>query len=95
MLSSITVEEFLKIPNPSIIDIRSIENYNNNHIPNSINIPFEKLIITPNKYLNFNTVYYIYCQKGYISLSVCRTLASMGYRVVNIIGGYEEWLLKK
>lgn len=94
MLSSISVTELSKLTDPNIIDIRSIENYNNNHIPTAINIPFEKLLISPTKYLKLSETYYIYCQKGYSSLSVCRALANMGYRTVHIIGGYEEWLLK-
>lgn len=95
MLSNISVDELSKVNNPNVIDIRNIENYNNNHIPSAINIPFEKLIISPSKYLKTNAVYYIYCQKGYTSATVCRQLANMGYKVVNITGGYEEWLLKK
>ncbi len=95
MLSNISIEELSKIKVPNLIDIRSIENYNNNHIPNAINIPFDKLIKNPNNYLKYNETYYIYCQKGYSSLNVCRLLASKGYKVINVLGGYEEWLLKK
>ncbi len=52
MLESISVSELYNKLN--IIDIRSIEKYNNNHIDGSINIPFEKLIINPSKYLKRN-----------------------------------------
>ena len=41
MISSISVKEMLKINPSNIIDIRNIQNYNNNHIPNAINVPFE------------------------------------------------------
>ena len=44
MLSIISLKEFeLKKNSFIIIDIRSSEKYNNNHIPNSINIPVGKL----------------------------------------------------
>ena len=43
MISNINVNE-LKNINKNIIDIRNTEKYNNNHIPNSINIPSEKLL---------------------------------------------------
>lgn len=95
MISSITIDDLLNCDGLNIIDIRSEQNYNNNHIPGAINIPFEKLIIDPGKYLNINYKYFIYCQKGISSVRVCKILANQGYKVVNIIGGYEEWIMKK
>lgn len=95
MIPSISIKDLLKNNNVNIVDIRSIENYNNNHIPNAINIPFEKLISNPNEYLNKNIMYYIYCQRGVTSKKTCEILIKMGYRVTNISGGYEEWLLTK
>lgn len=94
MMSSISVPEFLKIKNQvKTIDIRSVENYNRNHIPGAINIPWEKLLLEPHHYLLKNEVYYLYCQKGIRTKQVCNILSNEGYRVVNIIGGYEEWIM--
>lgn len=94
MMSSITASEFIKIMDRvSIIDIRSIENYNRNHIPGALNIPWETLLVHPDKYLSKRETYYIYCQKGIRTKQVCNILANNGYRVVHVIGGYEEWLL--
>lgn len=95
MIPSIQISELLTYNNPVIIDIRSNQSYNNNHIDNSINIPYQELIINPNKYLNRNTKYFIYCQKGITSRRICNLLYNQGYNVVNIIGGYEEWVMKK
>ena len=95
MLSSITIQDLMNCHNINLIDIRSEQNYNNNHIPGAINIPYEKLIISPSSYLDINQKYFIYCQKGITSVKVCKILAMQGYKVVNIIGGYEEWILKK
>ena len=92
MITSISSRQLLGKKN--IIDIRSVESYNNNHIPNAINIPFEKLVIEPNKYLNKNTTYYIYCRSGTTSLKACQILRNKGYSVVNVIGGYEGWILE-
>lgn len=95
MLSSISVTELKsKINSVNIIDIRSVQSFNNNHIPGSINIPTEKLLISPGKYLTANKMYYIYCQKGISSSKVCQILNRMGYHTVNVIGGYEEWILQ-
>lgn len=96
MISSISVTDFLKRSQFSnIIDIRSIQDYNNNHIPGSKNVPFEKLITKPNKYLEMSNIYYIYCQKGIKSSKAVQILNKMGYRVINIEGGYESWILEK
>ena len=95
MIPNIHINELLTYNNPVIIDIRSNQSYNNNHIDGSINIPYEKLIIDPIKYLNRNTKYFIYCQKGITSKKVCSILYNQGYNVVNINGGYEEWIMKK
>lgn len=95
MCTSITMEEFLKLSSINIIDLRSNQSYNNNHIPNAVNIPFEKLIISPNSYMDKSIKYFIYCQKGLVSKKACQILSGLGYKVVNILGGYEEWILKK
>ena len=78
----------------NIIDIRSNSKYNDNHISNARNIPFNSLITEPNKYLNKNEIYYIYCQKGMQSLNAVMILSRQGYNVVNVVGGYETWILE-
>ena len=95
MISNINISELLNLNGISIIDIRNIEKYNDNHIPNAINIPQEKLLMNPNKYLDKNTRYYIYCQKGMSSYNTCKILSKIGYKVTNINGGYESYILNK
>jgi len=95
MIYNISVEDLLKKQNANIIDIRSIEKYNDNHIESSKNIPMQLLLQNPSKYLNYNETYYIYCQKGINSKEVCKRLTIKGYKVINVIGGYESWLLQK
>ena len=93
MLESISVNELDS--GTSIIDIRSIEKYNDNHIPGAINIPLKNLLMNPSKYLNKSKLYYIYCQRGIQSRKLCLMLKNMGYKVVNIHGGYEAWVLEQ
>ena len=92
---NISIKELLKKNNVNIIDIRSIEKYNDNHIDGAINIPYILLLKEPFKFLNKNEEYYIYCQYGKNSLKVCNILASKGYKVYNIVEGYEGWLLER
>lgn len=93
MVESIFAYELKKLSNINIIDIRNFEKYNNRHIPNSKNIPMDKLLINVNNYLSKNEKYYIYCQKGIQSRKLCQILKKMGYNVINIKGGYESWVL--
>jgi len=95
MISNININELLNLKEINIIDIRSTEKYNQNHIPNSINIPQEKIITQPNKYLEKEKRYYIYCQKGMSSYSVCKILTKLGYKVTNINGGYESYIMNQ
>lgn len=93
MVESISISDLKKLGNINLIDIRSIEKYNNKHIFNAKNIPTEQLLLYPNKYLDIEEKYYIYCQKGIQSKKICQILKNKGYNVINIIGGYEAWVL--
>jgi len=96
MIYSISIKELLKKgPDTNIIDIRSNQSYNNNHIPNAKNIPSQTLINNPSKYLEKDKTYYLYCQKGTSSIRVCSFLTNLGYNVINVNGGYEAWILQQ
>ena len=95
MFQNISISDLKKLDNINLIDIRNVEKYNDNHIMNAINIPMEELLIRPNKYLTNNKKYYIYCQKGMRSKKICQILSNNGYNVVNVIGGYEAWILSE
>ena len=96
MIDSVSIKEIINdLYNINIIDIRSIQKYNDNHIPYAKSITAEQLKENPNKYLSFGKTYYLYCQKGFTSLKICQALRLKGYKVVNITGGYESWLLER
>ena len=90
MLKNITVKELKSILNPSIniIDLRSLEKYNTSHIEFSKNIPYLEILKNPSKYLNKNTIYY-----GKTSLRLSLLLNKQGFNVINVLGGYQEWLI--
>ena len=90
---NINITELLKLKNINLIDIRSVEKYNDNHIPGARNIPKVLLVKNYYNYLNKYEKYYIYCQKGIESSKVCNLLNSLGYHAINVIGGYENWIL--
>ena len=95
MLENISINELKKMDQLNLIDIRSIEKFNSGHIMNAINIPLNKLLIMKEKYLKKGEKYYIYCQKGIQSRKLCLILFNSGYNVVNVLGGYEAWILSE
>lgn len=95
---SIDMNDFLTIVNNThstlnIIDIRTKYIYELSNISNSINIPYEYLLLNPSKYLNKNDTYYLYCQAGYTSKSISKKLNSLGYKTISINGGYNSYRL--
>ena len=91
----ITLQELMYKNNPNIIDIRNENEFLMGTIPSSKNIPAIKLEISPEKYLNKNETYYIFCNNGKTSKVLTKKLNIQGYRTVNIIGGYFNYLLRK
>lgn len=90
-IREIGIKELLKLNNPLIIDIRSHNSFLEEHIPNSVNIPYFELIIEYPKKLRKDIVYYICCEEGQKAREVVNYLYLKGYKAVNIIGGYEAY----
>ena len=86
---------FLKMNSSNIIDIRDRNSYVMGHIPQAINIEEYDLLFNTNKYLNKNSIYYIYCDLGNRSGQLAMKLRKDGYNVINIEGGYHNYLLRK
>lgn len=83
------------IYNGTIIDIRNVNKYNMNHIPNAINISEFDLTYNHSHYLNKVDTYYLYCDSGFRSKKLVSYLCSLGYKCVNIEGGFNNYLLEK
>lgn len=77
-----------------MIDIRDEISYNYGNIPNSVNIPLEKIkndksILPKDKRL------IICCKSGQISDTLAEELREDGYDAVNLVNGYYGWLKDK
>lgn len=94
-MNSISIKELLFQKNINIIDIRPNYEYQFGSIPNAINIPAIRLINNPNKYLKKEETYYILCQSGRQSIDIVERLNIQGFNTVNILGGYNNYLLTK
>lgn len=78
----------------TVIDIRDEISYNYGNIPNSVNIPLEKIkndksILPKDKRL------IICCKSGQISDTLAEELREDGYDAVNLMNGYYGWLKDK
>ncbi len=65
-----------------IIDIQDKYEYLSNHLPRSINIPYDELMNNYRNYLNKHDVYYVYCKSGKLSKRVSTVLDYLGYNVI-------------
>jgi len=83
------------INNGTIIDIRSPYKHSLGNIPNSLNISEFDLMYNHGKYLNNVDTYFLYCDSGIRSKKLVSYLCSLGYKCVNIEGGFNNYLLEK
>ncbi len=94
MKQDITVSELKKLLSErpiQVIDIRDNYQYQLGRIASAKNIPMNFLLTVPENYLNKQEVYYLYCEYGSRSKRACQELRDLGYQVVNVLGGYQEY----
>ena len=72
-----------------IIDVRTSEEYNREHIPNAVNIPLDQIdTIGYDK----ETKIIVYCQSGMRSREAVQKLVDMGYtNLYDLDGGLLNW----
>lgn len=75
---------FMEYNDGVIIDLEDVITYSNNHLPNSINIPYDKLMFNYKEYLDKSKKYYLYCSKGRKSKKATEILKFYGYNVDQI-----------
>lgn len=86
-MKSINVTELDQYKDQEVIDIREVDEYEMGHIPYVKNIPMMGLMFNPQQFLVKGKTYYIVCQSGGRSASLCQELEQKGYDVVNVAGG--------
>lgn len=91
----VTIEQVLQLSSANIIDIRSKYKYSLGHIPGARNIIVDDLLDEPEKHLNYQDTYYLYCEYGAISKRVANTLSRLGYHTYSVKDGYYAYLEQK
>lgn len=70
-----------------VVDLRSRSEFDQSHVENAINIPDADI----QKIDSFNkkdSVWILYCRRGSLSFGLANEMASKGYKVMAVVGGY-------
>jgi rhodanese-related sulfurtransferase len=75
-----------------IIDVRSVEHYNNGHIPGAVSISASNLEYSMDK-LSKDKINIVYCytQQCHLAARCAKMLAEEGFPVMELEGGFAEW----
>lgn len=84
----------LKANNEFILDVREPFEISLGTIEGSVNIPLGEIRKRINE-LPKNKTIYVYCQVGQRGYVACRLLSQLGYKCVNIDGGYKTYALTR
>ena len=75
-----------------IVDVRTKEEFDEGHIPGSINIPNEEILNDrPEELSDLSQDIYIYCRSGNRSNQAAKKLIKMGYTNIYDFGGIIDW----
>lgn len=90
VLDEVQMDEIL------LIDVRTPEEYKAGHVENALNINFFDENFTDQiKELNTDKTLYLYCRSGKRSMNASKALSDLGYKVVNLEGGYNAYSASK
>jgi phage shock protein E len=81
------LESFHATEEAVLLDVRTKEEYRTGHIPESINIPLDRIAGVARTVPDKDTPLFVYCQSGGRSAQAVTLLKQMGYRKVKNIGG--------
>lgn len=88
-----------KIPNITIVDVRSAKAFAKGHIPGAINLPDEEYNSFKGAETEFPglrkdgiNIVYCYTQTCNLAQKAALKFASLGYPVKEMVGGYEAWV---
>ena len=75
-----------------VVDVRTLEEYNEGHIPNAISIPLETIENEAEaKLKNKDDLILVYCRSGRRSREAALKLIEKGYTNVIDFGGIKDW----
>ena len=82
------IEEYRRTPDSVLLDVRTAAEYNEGHVPESINIPLDELEYSLDA--DPQTRVFVYCRSGSRSASACLILQNEDFDAINI-GGIQDY----
>ena len=85
--------ELMNDPNVVVLDVRTVEEFNEGHIEGALNIDQAQsdFIERVKEVLTTDRTIAVYCRSGRRSASAAERLAAEGYKAVNLKGGILAW----
>ena len=81
------IKEYGGLEGAALLDVRTSQEYQEGHIPGSINIPLQSLSTADQIPAGKDAPLFVYCYSGARSAQAVRLLAGMGYNNTKNIGG--------
>ena len=94
-LTSAQFEELIKNPNVQLVDVRTLAEHMEGHIPSSLNINVKDEAGFPaavDSLLNKNQEVAVYCRSGRRSRTAADILVKKGFKVYNLDKGILNWI---
>lgn len=85
------LEEWSNNTNAVLIDVRTVEEYQQGHIEGSLNIPLQNIQTVKKSIFDLDKPIYVHCLSGSRSAQAVSVLKSMGYTNVTNIGGISAY----
>lgn len=85
------IEELVKHPNASLVDVRTVEEFEETSVPGSINIPLHTVPLNLDRFKELPQPIVVYCRSGARSYQAVSWLRHQG--VESHDGGGIEWIL--
>lgn len=85
------ISQFEQTNGAVLLDVRTTEEYQSGHIPQSINIPLHEIHTVAEIISNHTIPLFVYCQSGARSSQAVAALSKMGYTEVKNIGGINNY----
>ncbi|MGX8680232.1 MAG: rhodanese-like domain-containing protein [bacterium] len=85
------VERFKQTPGAILLDVRTLEEYADGHVPDSMNIPVEEIERIQSIIPDRTTILFVYCHSGMRAEEAEVRLKEMGYTQIENIGGIVDY----
>lgn len=91
-ISAEEAKEMMDETSAIIIDVRTVEEFNEGHIENAINLPLDEiesraLEVFPDQ----EETYLLYCRSGNRSAQAAKIFKDLGYKAIYDFGGVNDW----